>query len=333
MHQKKFFFLFTCALLISISTHSGYQQDTVNNLQNQPLATPTDNLDEFYQQPQYTRESVSRFLTRIYNHRHYGEKFLAFNFTHMQTLLSYTRESIQPRAYIKMVLKLFSQKLKSATFVNSYALLQLVNQLPELLKSYCLKQSDQSAKDQFKKCLYDFFLHNFKDLKKDPERSLNSLTDTIYKISVTQSDKDISVAELQQCIAQFLEISLNKLIWSPVDNKDVWDSVKNIALSLELLLHSNAIANTESLDELYWSLIYRFCYFLEIAGTELHQSAYEIIVSDLNSQKLSLWKLEERDAFITPKELYLKQRVFEAEVRSRAWHAGIITDMIAPIVQ
>jgi len=333
MHKKYFLILSYFLSVSQVFSIQEYQQDTVNKSQNQLLPTPTTNLDEFHKQPLYTRDSVSSFLTRVYNHRHYSEKFLALNFSHVATLLSYTNQSLQPRAYIKMVLKLFSQKLKSTTFVNSYAFLELVSRMPELLRDYFPQNSEQETKDKFKACLYDFFLNNFKDLKKDPEQSLSTLADKMYHVSRTlKNNNDLPVTELQQCVLQFFEISLSKLVWSPEDNIDVWDSVKSIAYTLEALMHLNAIPNAESLDELYWTLIHRFCYFLEIAGTELKQNAFEVINSDMSTQKLSLWTLEERDALITPKEYHLRQRIFEAEVRCRAWHSGLITDMLPSIV-
>lgn len=298
----------------------------------QPIQSQ-DKTEFFLQQPKYSKDSIKDFLTNTYNDRQYAN-MLALNFRHINTFLSFSSLNSYPRTYIKTVLKLFSQKLKSSVFINSYAFSQLLFEFPTYFSKICTEEDDIYKKNKIKDTLYNFFLNNFAELKRDPETSLNKLSDKIYEISLEPNpqDEDITIAELSTAVVQFLEVSLSKLIWCPEDGDDVWKIFKSIANQLELLYKYNVIPNTESLDDLYWSLIYRFCYFLEIAGIELKHQNYALMTHDINNKKISIWYLDERDSCICTKAEYLKQAIFDADIRAHAYQSGMISDMIPSLV-
>jgi hypothetical protein len=291
----------------------------------------TERLEVFFRPIKYTQSSIQCFLKHTFNNPNYAQRFLSLNFSHVYTFLSYTNQSELPRTYIKSVLKLFNQKLKSTTYINAYAFLELLDTMPDMLKNFFVPEKNlNDKKDLVKQCLYDFLLNNFKDLKENPDAALSSLSDKIIDITENKKQEDISIEELQYTISQFLDTALSKFIWSPEDQQEIWESVKITAHKLESLLINNMIPNTETLDDLYWSLIHRYCYFLEMAGSELKPDCYTVMNTDLATKKLSLWYLDEQEAYITTKAERLKHSLIDAEVRSRAFHAGLITDMISP---
>lgn len=289
-------------------------------------------LIHFFKQPKYSKTSITCFLRHTFNHSYYAQKFLAVNFSHLKTFLSYASKSNQPRSYIESVLSLFRQKLKSTSYINAYAFIEFLDTMPSIIQPYFDEENEKKEKlDNIKNTIQDFLINNFEDLKENTEETLQNLSEKIYETTLIKpSDKeiDISVTKLQHTVMLFLETALSKLVWSPYDQKEIWESVKHIANKLEDLLLHNIILDTDSLDELFWTLIYRFCYFLEIAGSEISINCYQLINNELTTQKSLFWTLKERELFITPKLKYLKYHLMQAEARARACQAGIIADTV-----
>lgn len=318
---------FTGFLLL---TQALCSKDTQKGFENQYIAqTGSPALyDIFFRPIDFNRTSIKNFITRSYNHPAYAHNFLALNFSHIGTFLSYADQSIQPRSYAKSIFKLFGQKLKATPYVNAYALLELVQQLPALVKPLASPEAEKAAKqEEIKRCLYNFLLKNFKKLKENPDDALEQLSSNLYDISTsknTKDDQDISVYELQKAIEQFLEIALNKVIWSPYDQQDIWLSAKEFSYKLEELLTVNGLAGTQELEELYWSLIHRFCYLLATSGSELTQDTYAAVQQDLAHEQLLLLSLKEQESFITSKREHVEQAVMAAQVTAAACQSGLI---------
>jgi hypothetical protein len=273
-----------------------------------------------------TRFGIQHFFKKTFNDPMYNQ-YLALNFSHISTFLSYSNEADEPRAYIKSVIRLFSQKIKSCSYINGEAFLLFLKELPRLISKH-FEQNNEKVQAKIQDCLYNFFLDKFDELKEDPEHTLEKLTQDIYSISCTTDNQDLDTTELQCSMHNFLDLCLNRLIWSPQDQDDIWKSVKNISHALEELVNAHIIKDVETLDELFWSLIHRFCYFLEIAGLELEEDTIKSIGSDLQSKSLPLWSMDEQESFITPKRTYLKNAVFETYATSSARKAGLIVDTV-----
>ena len=96
----------------------------------------------------------------------------------MTQFLQYGKNSKQNGAFLKSVLKLFSNKLKSASYINAYAFLELLEIMPELIGHY-FKPPEINIFDQDKNLISDLmyknFLNNFGDFTKDPKIFLNNM--------------------------------------------------------------------------------------------------------------------------------------------------------------
>jgi hypothetical protein len=329
-------YLLACILcyLLPVTAHEVLDNHKQFKIKNQSI---TDRFDIFWKPVKYSQSSIKCFIKHSYNNLAYAPKFLAFGFGyHIVPLLSYAHLNQQPRAYIKSIIKLFGQKSKSTPYINAFSYFEFLETLPPLLSPYCVVQQKDYMLDQesIKQCLYNFFLTDFNSLKTDPESAFNKLSVAICQqlqqaaVIRKEQRQDISIKELQYDMFHFLEITLSKLIWSAQDQKSVWESVKAISAILTDLQQHNILPSLDSLDELFWTLISRFCYFLEIEGAELNEPAFHAISQDLASGDLLLWTLPEREAYITTKAKSLKTALISAEIRSRAYKMGLITDLI-----
>ena len=246
----------------------------------------------------------------------------------MIQFLEYGKKTKQTCPYLKSVLKLFGNKLKESSYVNCYALLDLFDVLPELTKQYFvidLGNMFKLNKNMINDLMYNNFLKDFSFFKKEPKKFLHNLSQEIVEKINKESkiaDTKVNVEHVRQSLVRFLEQGIGKLIWSPEDHTNIWENFYRTTKKISEL--SEVIDDVDSLDDLYWSLIHRFCFFLELTGHELPVEFYKDFKIKLSAAKLSMFQIEEQEKAITSKESKLIQALFESEARSMAYKEGLI---------
>ncbi len=265
----------------------------------------------------------------------FQKEILPHDFTYFIDLLQYGNKTKQSRAYTYSLVKLFSNILKGSEYVNSYAFSTLLEQLPNTLKDYFIVKKgencfgnktlyDADTLDRFKKMvnikLYTKLSSEFEVFKKEPEKFLDILSGEIMQIA----EEEMSIEQLRQSIIRFLEIGLSKLVWSPEDEGKTWESVKTVSHQLATLVDNNILVDVNDLDDLFWTLVYRYCYFLDITGLNLPIEFYEKVKSDIAGQQLLFLELEEQDSLLESKTSYLTRSLLQAEVKCRAYKKGIV---------
>lgn len=275
-------------------------------------------------------EGIANFLKNVYNRKEYLD-VLPNNMSHLVQFLQHGKDSQQNREYTQSVIRLFSNKLKAAQYINAYAFSLMLTEFPELVVDhfeYKRADSFDARKEMLNTILYETFLAKYDNFKKNPKDFFDALSheilDTFHQDVPSLQNEDISADELRKTIIRFLECSVAKLIWSPDEHGKVWQNVKTIAKHFETLVEYNIITDSNDLDDLYWSLIHRFCYFLQLASPELPVEFYEEIKNDLASTELLLLELEEQEELIETKRDCLTQAIFEGQARKQAIDMGVI---------
>jgi hypothetical protein len=245
-------------------------------------------------------------------------------------MLEHSKKSNQSRAYAKSIIKLFSNKLKATQYINAYAYSFMLAELPEQLNHYFLIKRPNGLhkyKETVNSILYQTFLAKYDFFKKAPQDFFDALSQDIIQTlqhDLPQLSDDISAEELRNAVVRFLEIGLNKLVWHPEEHDKIWTNVKTIAAQLELLMEHNIIDDANDLDDLFWTLIHRFCYFIDLAHDALPSKFFETVKNDLATQQLLLVELDEQEAIITSKRDHLLH-VFNAGLaKKRAFGQGIV---------
>ena len=105
-------------------------------------------------------------------------------------------------------------------------------------------------------------------------------------------------------------------------------SVKVIAKNLTTLKEHNII-NQDDLDDLFKSLLERFCHFLDLAGSDLSVEVIQKIKEDIASGNLMFLELEEQEDFMETKSERLGRSIIQTEAKVRARSYGIITEVPA----
>ncbi len=269
----------------------------------------------------------------------YQQDILPNNFSYLVQLLERTKsdqklhhatEPNQAIEYAQNVVSLFSKLLKGSEYVNSYVFSSLIEQIPGLLKQHFTGYQLESATklilandlDMLERLqrtvtsiVYNKFAHDFATCKSNPEQFLDDLSQKI--VSATQ--QEVSREQLRQIVIRFLEVGLSKLVWSPRDEEKTWESVKTISHHLATLMEYNIIDDLNDIDELFWTLIHRYRYFLELHSTDMSLSFYQHLKHDIRKQKLLLFDLEEQEAFLQSKANCLLHTVLTQEAKKRAY--------------
>jgi len=260
----------------------------------------------------FSQEGISYYFKHTYNHEKYSE-YLPYNLSHMVQFLEFGQEHDQPEQYAKSIIKLFLQKIKSCDFVNSYSLLTAMPQLADAFEPYIVKK-EYSFMGELQKSLKVRFSNIFSTyssyFQKSPDAFLDALSEQIAKkTNEVQTQQHIDVEHVRKDILRFLEICMNKLIWSPEEGYNAWISINELADQSHIFLEKKLITDIDALDDLHWSLIHRFCYFMDIAQQDISQEIFIQIINDIHTQDLTLIQIEEQEDLLTTKKDYLLQKI------------------------
>lgn len=265
----------------------------------------------------------------------YRKKILPNDFSYLSDLINFGTTNNQPPAYLRSVVKMFSNMLKSSQYVNAYAFSHLLESLPTIVNPYfTLPLStryitnsalhDASFTDRFAStaynALYSKFSTEYESFRQNPEQFLKNMSTDILAIA----QEEIAQEQVRQSIIRFCEIALSKLIWNPSEQETTWNITKKIAEQLATLLEHNIIDDSNDLDDLYWTLITRYCYFIEVAATDLTETFYTEVKNDINSQKIILFQMPEQDCMIESKLSHMQGCLMDAEVRAYGYRHGLL---------
>lgn len=268
-----------------------------------PISTEANMLASFAQPVALNPAGIKKFMRHTYNHQDYALEFLPNNFSHMLQFLRRGKESHQKRAYVQSVFRLFSNKLKSSSYVNAYALSTVLDELPTLIGDYFAKEESKknmaAMQLHVNEMLYSRFLSQFKSFKDNPVDFLDSLSRdivvTIDHHEVHQPSDSMTPEELRKVTLMFLEVGLSRLIWNPADIDATWRSVKHLANDLGVLYDHDIIVDQEDLNDLFRTLLERYCLFIDLVGEDLPFEFFERVKKDVKEESLALLDLEEEE--------------------------------------
>lgn len=259
----------------------------------------------------------------------YVKEILPNDFSYLKQLLEYNKQTDQPRTFTRSVFKLFTNLVKGVRYINAYAFSDLLEHMPTLLqKSFVMYRTENllrnvtiyelDACDRFKKSvstlLISSFNNNYQEFKKNPQGFLDTLSNEILDLN----EEETKVELLRQSVIRFLEIALNKLVWSVEDKEESWNSVKKISNQLAGFMDKAILCDVNDLDDLYWTLVHRYCYFLELNSSEFTLEFYEKIKADISTSHCLMLELEEQDSFIEKKSSVFLKTIMANEAHQRA---------------
>jgi hypothetical protein len=279
----------------------------------------------------FTQEGITFYLKHVYSHPAYGHAFLPHSLSDLIEFLAHGKYTHQNRLYMQSAFRLFNNKVKSAPFVTAYAFSDMLDKLPQYVQEYCVATPEESSVSSvvtsIKKTLYSMFLSSFSYFKTNPDAFFDDLSVELIKAigGARIVQEHVEQEQLRQTMLRFLELCLNKMIWSPLDQENSWQSVKVIAQELAQLADQGIISHDE-LEDLYQSLLESFCHFLELTGSDLSSEVIDQIKEDIASDSLLLFTLEEQEDHIETKHMRMMRALKDTEAKIHGRRFGMITE-------
>lgn len=272
----------------------------------------------------FTQEGVKNFFENTFNQKEYGKMFLPHNFSHLQQFLEYGSSTSQSIVFYDGVFRLFIQKFKNAFYIDSDVYAEFLDTHKTLFTS--LFPAQPSIWQSIKKTLWDNLSHKFASFKEDPVTFLDDVSQEIEKqISVTATTPE----KTRQTLMRLFTTTIDKLAWVASDQYNSWKTFRSIGDSISYLHEQGVIKEKEDCNELYWALIERYCYFLELNGSMLNLDACHAIKQDLLTGKLPWLSLKESEEHITNKAERIAQAIIETEAKVLAMHhEGHLTEFL-----
>ncbi len=318
--------LFTCICILS--SHNANAKDFQLTRHS---ATENSNLiafdqHHFLQPVKFSNHGLRCFIRHAYNRPEYGTDFLPNNFFHFVQFLK--RDTPQARSYYQSVLRMFGNKLKQSMYINPYAYCQMLDEITPCLQKACSDERPPIFKQlqtKISSTMYNAMLDKFDYLKIDPDAYFHDLSeDIISLVNTTQElSGDASIEELRKSFMVFFETTVNKLIWSPNEYEHAWRNVKVIADQLARLYEKDILSDQDDLNDLFITLLERFCLFLDLSYAEIPVEFYQAVRQDIQAKNLLLLELEQ-EQFIETKAQRLERAITMTEAKTRAYHSGIL---------
>jgi len=317
--------IFCFTLLLSSNIKGEDFQVSINSVSENGI--PTSSYYAHFLQPiKFTHHGMRCYIRHAYNHPEYGTDFLPNNFFHM--IQFFKRSTPQTRSYHQSVLRMFSNKLKQSMYVNPYALSELIQEITSTLQEICSvlhMPAYDLLQQKISNAMYEAMLNRFDYLKLDPTGYFDDLSDNILSTvhAAQELADDISVEEFRKSLLVFLELMLNRCVWNAHEYQEAWRNVKLIADQLQQLHDVQVLKDKEDLNDLFVSLIERFCLYLDLSFAEIPADFYTELHREIDARSLYLLELESEEYFET-KSQRLSRAVTMAEAKTRAYHQGIL---------
>lgn len=265
--------------------------------------TPTafNYLDTLMTPVQVTPQGVALFFQHQYNTRQYAEDVLPHDLSHLITFLAHCKK-VPNADYVRLILSLFSQKVEECSYLQASAFVSLAQQLPDLVGPLLAQpcSSPLEKKREVKKVLYQWFLGNFDQFKENSAQFFDDLAqDLVEKIDTTE--QALAIERNRQALIRFIHNALHKVMWSPKDPL-LWAHMKQIGTELSNLGQRGIITDAEDLNDLYWVLIHRIIYFIDLAQEELPQQFFQQAQFDLSQTQDAFIITPEREELVVSKQ-------------------------------
>ncbi|MBM3886562.1 hypothetical protein FJ364_01415 [Candidatus Dependentiae bacterium] len=288
-------------------------------------------------------EAFLEYIKQVYNQRAYATH-LSQNGSHVVEFLELGHELNLNAEYLYVGTRLFYNKLKEAEIINDTVSLQLLPAFTKYLTSH-FEQQDEDYKPkenvEFLKrhteevILYKFTEH-FNTFQTNPDSFIDELAhdlatfyqhqeDTKEQLRIKRNNKQETLMRLRQMVIRFFELVISKTMWNTFQPETIWTSFTVLANGFQNLAQSHILDHMDDLDDLLWSLVHRFNYYIELTGADLPIEFYEKIENDLINRKVFFLEAKEQDEGIASKKQVLIEGLLRGKARAIAEKEGLLT--------
>lgn len=262
----------------------------------------------------FNQRGISYFFKNEFNQNLYGQQFLPRCFEHVVDFIDFGITRKKSLRYFDSVFEFFHIRAKECTWINTFALSNLLEKLSIKLQPV-FNSNVFDQKKETRVCLFNSLKSDFNLLKNDPDKFFDKVTEEIYAI-YKGNEEEPTIIEVQDNCARFIESLLDKVIWNPKEINESWESFLTLGGLLEELYKNHIIRSSKTLNHLIWSLTYRFCYFLDCWATDISADQYKRMKNFVTESSSSWLLLPERESFLTTKKERLLNALHDGQIRT-----------------
>lgn len=266
----------------------------------------------FYKPIDFSPDGLNHYFKYVYNHPDYTN-YIPHNLSHMIQFLDYGQQAEQSEAFAASVVKLFMQKIKACPYIDAESFTEFLPKFADAMKPFITKKEAtflQDVQGVLKDRLTNVFSKYFSYFQRNPDGFMTSLSEQIAKqTNQMYTSQHVEVEQLKKDVLRFIELCANKLVWSSKDDLQVWYICNKLADEARQCLEKDVLGDRGAFDDVCWSLIHRFCYFLELSAPTLSKDFYEHVLTDLQTKPLVLTAIDEQEDLVLPKRTHLMTRV------------------------
>ncbi|MCK4499063.1 hypothetical protein KAU11_01040, partial [Candidatus Babeliales bacterium] len=216
-------------------------------------------------------------------------------------------------------MRLLNNKVKSCEILDDQVINEIFAAMPERLGGYFQDTntpyySIDSLQTRMEKLLLSSFTNHFEKFQASPDTFIHDLSKNLSQNAAgIDGETEELVAgggtewreRLRIGIVRFSETCLNRVMWNQTAYEGIWNSLMTTANSIYQLATYQIITHMDDLDDLYWSLTHRFCFFLDLTKGMFPTSFYEIIEGDIIDGAAFFLELGEQDEGIKSKKEFI----------------------------
>ena len=235
--------------------------------------------------------------------------------------------------------RLLNNALKQCEIIDDSVINQILTPLPLFLEKHFDEETKKDAdrrqlERDIERAMTINITDNLEQFTATPQRIISTLATEIATLSfakATEQQKILDEQEtrerLRQTTLKLVETILSKQIWNRHTYESIWPSVMTTAHSIYQLANHKVINHMDDLDDLYWSLTHRFCFYLDLVGSSLPVSLYNNIEEELKQGTVFFVEMGEQDEGIKTKKEFLMDALMSAKTKALAFaKSGIFTD-------
>ncbi len=218
-------------------------------------------------------------------------------------------------------MRILFNAFKSCEYIRDCSLNSMLEALDLYATSYFEPENEdhkyRNAYRAIERTVYDFVSDGGDLALSSPGTFASSLSLKVLRLSsahLRPSQLKQWQERLGSIVLRFLEVAVGKVFWDANDYPCIWDSVMTSANGLYQL--SKILVHMDDLDDLLWSLVRRFVWFLDFSSGQIPVSFYENIEQEIQDGAAFFLELGEQDEGIVSKKSVLLDALRKAKERA-----------------
>lgn len=274
-----------------------------------------------------TKQGVAEFLRTVFNRPDYAQEVLAVDCSHITQLLEYAHETYGTRTHLRHVLRMCTNKLKAAGYVNARAFSALLDDMFPIFSTACADAqitAFENEKGLVYSLIFERFLNQFSAFQENHKLFLETLSaDIVQQMYNQQAASDVRADELRQALYNLCDTMSGKLVWDPADGVRTLELTTHIAEQLATYVEAEILPDEDALNDLCTSILERYCYFLDLIAQEVPRTFFVDLRTRTAQIKTPLLDLEELEECLETKRQRFTRALMGAEAQCRVRDAGL----------